>query len=105
MFNRYFERKYEDEYYIFDSFIITPSEFNKKLLYEGYKAFEDSMGGTEVVDTLNELVTINRQLNNEIRRYRRWFKRLEKDWGRLYDYLIDNQLMTEKDILKAIQYI
>ena len=51
---RYFERRWEEEYYIFDSEKISEKEFDEKLEYEDYKAFEDSMGGDEVVNKLNE---------------------------------------------------
>lgn len=52
---RYFKRMWEEEYYIFDSNTISESDFEEKLEYQGYKAFEDSMMGDEVVNRLNEL--------------------------------------------------
>ena len=52
---RYFERSWEGEYYIFDSETITEKEFDEKVEYEDYQAFEDSMSGSEVVDRMNML--------------------------------------------------
>ena len=51
---RYFKRMWEEEYYIFDSNTISESDFEEKLEYQDYKAFEDSMMGDEVVNRLNE---------------------------------------------------
>jgi len=51
---RYFKRMWEEEYYIFDSNTISESDFEEKLEYQNYKAFEDSMMGDEVVNRLNE---------------------------------------------------
>ena len=52
---RYIKRMWEEEYYIFDSNTISESDFEEKLEYQDYKAFEDSMMGDEVVNRLNEL--------------------------------------------------
>ena len=52
--NRYYKKDWEESYYIFDSNTISEEEFDEKVQYEDYKAFEDSMMGDEVVDTLNE---------------------------------------------------
>lgn len=51
---RYFKKEWEEEYYIFDSETIPEKEFEEKLDYNGYQAFEDSMMGDDVVDRLNE---------------------------------------------------
>ena len=51
---RYFKRMWEDEFYIFDSEIISENEFDEKLEYEDYQAFADSMTGEEVTDRLNK---------------------------------------------------
>ncbi len=59
---RYFEKRWEEEYYIFDSNTISESDFEKKLKYQDYKAFEDSMMGDEVVNRLNKLSEENEQL-------------------------------------------
>lgn len=52
---RYFMKRWEGEYYIFDSNTISESDFEEKLEYQDYRAFEDSMTGEEIVDLLNEL--------------------------------------------------
>ena len=59
---RYFEKRWEEEYYIFDSNTISESDFEKKLKYQDYKAFEDSMMGDEVVNRLNKLSEENEEL-------------------------------------------
>lgn len=59
---RYFERRWAEEFYIFDSDTISESDFEEKLEYQDYKAFEDSMMGDEVVDRLNELNDTNQEL-------------------------------------------
>lgn len=53
MAERYYKKEYDEEYYIFDSEVITELEFDEKYEYEDYKAFVDSMSGEEVVDRLN----------------------------------------------------
>ena len=65
MTKRYFKREWEVE---FDSQTISEKEFDEKLEYEDYQAFEDSMQGDEVLNRLNELYEENRQLKykNEI---------------------------------------
>lgn len=59
---RYFKRMWEEEYYIFDSEIISENEFDEKVEYEDYQAFADSMQGDEVVELLNTLNDENEQL-------------------------------------------
>ena len=51
---RYFQKEYDEQYYIFDSETITEKEFEEKYEYEDYQAFVDSMQGYEVVNRLNE---------------------------------------------------
>ena len=51
---RYYEKRYGEEFYIFDSKIISEKDFEKKLEIQGYKAFEDSLTGKEIIDLLNE---------------------------------------------------
>ena len=62
---RYFERMWEEEYYIFDSETISENEFDEKVEYEDYQAFADSLTGDEVVELLNELHEKNEQLRIE----------------------------------------
>ena len=59
---RYYEKEYGEEYYIFDSEIITEKEVEEKIDYEGYKAFEDSLTGEEIVDLLNNNEKLNRTI-------------------------------------------
>ena len=61
---RYFKKMWEEEYYIFDSNTISESDFEEKLEYQDYKAFEDSMMGDEVVNRLNELDSENKELKD-----------------------------------------
>ena len=63
---RYFKRMWEEEYYIFDSEIISENEFDEKLEYEDYQAFADSMLGDEVVNKLNQLNDENKQLEHRL---------------------------------------
>lgn len=51
---RYYQRDFEELYYIIDSHKISKKEFDEKEMYDGYTAFEDSMTGEEIVDLLNE---------------------------------------------------
>ena len=57
---------WEEEYYIFDSETISESDFEEKLEYQDYKAFEDSMMGDEVVNRLNEQHETIQQLTQDI---------------------------------------
>lgn len=58
---RYFKKEYDEEFYILDSEVISEKDFEKKLNYQGYKAFEDSLTSDEIVGLLNE----NEQLKSE----------------------------------------
>lgn len=69
MTERYYQRDFEELYYIIDSQVISEEEFDEKEMYEGYTAFEDSMTGEEIVDLLNEneqLKQSNQKLNDEL---------------------------------------
>ena len=59
---RYFKREWGEEFYIFDSQVISEKEFDEKVQYEDYQAFIDSMRADEVVDLLNTFHDENRQL-------------------------------------------
>lgn len=63
---RYYQRDYEELYYIIDSHTISEKEFDEKVEYDGYSAFEDSLSGKEIVDLLNE----NEQLKKDIEYYK-----------------------------------
>ena len=62
---RYYQRDFEELYYIIDSNVISEKEFDEKEMYDGYTAFEDSMTGKEIVDLLNELHDENEELKKE----------------------------------------
>ena len=62
MTERYYQRDFEELYYIIDSQVISEEEFDEKEMYEGYTAFEDSMTGEEIVKLLNE----NEQLKSDL---------------------------------------
>ncbi len=81
---RYFKRMWEEEYYIFDSETISESDFEEKLEYQDYKAFEDSMMGDEVVNRLNKLHEENKQykiLTDELKRQNKKLKGRLNDLG------------------------
>jgi len=65
MTKRYFKRMWEEEYYIFDSEIVSEEKFDDEVQYEDYQAFADSMSGDEVVNRLNELENENKKLTLE----------------------------------------
>ena len=59
---RYYQRDFEELYYIIDSHKISEKEFDEKEMYDGYSAFEDSMTGEEIVDLLNENDCLKQQV-------------------------------------------
>lgn len=71
MTKRYFTRNWGDEYYIFDSEVISEEEFDRKVQYEDYHAFEDSLTPKEIVELLNDLYDENRELKEECRHQQR----------------------------------
>lgn len=87
---RYYSRDYEELYYIFDSNTISEKEFDEKEEYEGYTAFEDSLGSEEIVNLLNE----NEQLKQTV-----------SDWSGSYDELFEDikRLEEENEQLKQFQ--
>ena len=62
---RYYEKTYDELYYIFDSKTLSEKEFEKKVEYDGYDLFADSLTSKEVVDLLNELHEENEKLKRE----------------------------------------
>lgn len=60
---RYYQRDYEELYYIIDSQVISEKDFDERVEYDGYNAFEDSLTGEEIVGLLNE----NEQLKQQLR--------------------------------------
>jgi len=87
---RYFKRMWEEEYYIFDSNTISESDFEEKLEYQNYKAFEDSMMGDEVVNRLNE--------------QHETIQRLKQNIDELLSVDIEEKLLKENEQLKKENY-
>ena len=85
---RYYQRDFEELYYIIDSNVISEKEFDEKEMYDGYTAFEDSMTGEEIVDRLNELNDEN-QLLHEIN---------EETINFMYDNFDSNIIFTDRDL-------
>ena len=99
---RYFKRMWEEEYYIFDSNAISESDFEEKLEYQNYKAFEDSMMGDEVVNRLNELNDENKQSKMMIATLRNIVlenENLEKENKELKQQLESEHTMLDNAIL------
>ena len=74
---RYYKKEYEEEYYIFDSNTLTEKEFEKKVEYEGYDLFADSLTPHEVLDLLNENEELKErvkqlQIDNTVLNKRYW---------------------------------
>ena len=84
MTERYYQRDFEELYYIIDSQVISEEEFDEKEMYEGYTAFEDSMTGEEIVDLLNENEQL-KQSEQEFREYCNYLKSILEDNEILYD--------------------
>ena len=85
---RYYQRDFEELYYIIDSNVISEKEFDEKEMYDGYTAFEDSMTGEEIVDRLNELNDEN-QLLHEIN---------EETINFMYDNFDSNIIFTDREL-------
>ena len=62
---RYYQKNYDELYYIFDSKTLSEKEFEEKVEYDGYTLFADSLTSKEVVDLLNELHEENEKLKRE----------------------------------------
>ena len=63
--NRYYKKEYDEEYYILDSKVISEKEFDEKLEYEDYKAFEDSLTSDEIIDLLNENDKLKKEVQSQ----------------------------------------
>ena len=85
---RYYQRDFEELYYIIDSNVISEKEFDEKEMYNGYTAFEDSMTGEEIVDRLNEL-NDEIQLLHEIN---------EETINFMYDNFDSNIIFTDREL-------
>lgn len=96
---RYFEKMWEEEFYIFDSNTISERDFEEKLEYQGYKAFEDSMIGDEVVNRLNELHDENKKLKSINQDHKDHLADFYADYSRLEKENLD--LSEELDYYKT----
>lgn len=65
---RYFKQEWEEAYYIFDSQVISEKEFDKKVEYEDYQAFEDCMHEDDVINRMNKLNDENKEFKHRIER-------------------------------------
>lgn len=99
---RYFERKWEGEYYIFDSYTISEKDFDEKVEYEDYQAFADSMTGEEVTDRLNKYNKAYLDCHNDVLRLEKeneklknklkFFNELNKPYG---DIIKENEQLKQ----------
>lgn len=106
--NRYYQRDFEELYYVIDSNVISEKDFDEKVMYEGYNAFEDALTGEEIINLLNEnekLKTLNTHLKNEMS----WIKDCaywrEKE---AFNKLFGNYMVTVDEyriMLKENQYL
>jgi len=85
---RYFKRMWEEEYYIFDSETISEKEFDEKVEYEDYRAFEDSMQGDEVVNRLNGLDGTIKDLSDDYEQLLKENKELKADNKRMVKFIM-----------------
>lgn len=51
--DRYFMRRWEEEYYIFDSEIVSEKEVDEHIDYDDYSIFSESLAGEVIVNRLN----------------------------------------------------
>ena len=100
MSERYYQKRYGDEFYILDSSIISEKSFDEKLELEGYKAFEDSLAGKEIVNLLNEndeLKSKNRGLQSELQIFKEDVTRSNLQINKLADE--NRQLKYQNELL------
>ena len=88
---RYYQRDFEELYYIIDSNVISEKEFDEKEMYDGYTAFEYSMTGKEIVGLLNEQ-------HEQIERLKQNFRALDEVKCELADE--NEQLKQQNEFLK-----
>ena len=79
MIKRYYSKKYDELYYIFDSKVLSEKEFDEKEDYEGYSAFADSLSCNEIVDLLNE----NEELKQQVKYERQANKDILEDYTKI----------------------
>ena len=94
---RYYQRDFEELYYIIDSNVIPEKEFDEKEMYDGYTAFEDSMTGEEIVDLLNENEELKQRNNRQYEQLGRLYDLIEqKEWRVLTDIIDDFKKSDEQ---------
>ena len=100
MTKRYYQRDYEELYYIIDSNVISEKDFDEKVEYDGYTAFEDSLTGEEIVNLLNENEQLKQQISDLkedvplLLTFYRWYpfaveKKEYQAYNRLWDFVND----------------
>ena len=100
---RYFKRMWEEEYYIFDSETISEKEFDEKVEYEDYRAFEDSMQGDEVVNRLNGLDGTIKDLSDDYEQLLKENKELKKTVSYFAEVCACSiEVMNEDENLKKV---
>jgi len=103
---RYFERKWEGEYYIFDSQVISEKEFDEKVEYVDYQAFADSMTSEEVTGRLNKYNKEYLDCHNDVLRLEKENEQLAKEkerYKRLSEIRreeINNRILTIKEFIE-----
>ena len=98
MTGRYYKKEYEEEYYIFDSEVITEDEFDERYDYEGYLAFRDSLMSDEILDKLNNYDVQKKEADKLIAEgveLAHENQRLKKEIQQIRTY-IDNAILTER---------
>lgn len=110
---RYFERKWEGEYYIFDSYTISEKDFDEKVEYEDYQAFADSMTGEEVTDRLNKYDKEYRGCHNDVLRLEKENEQLKEEnkelkkedelfFGQVFDILLKYQDLFNREMADEV---
>lgn len=100
---RYFERKWDGEYYIFDSYTISEKEFDEKVEYEDYQAFADSMTGEEVTDRLNKYNKEYLDCHNDVLRLEKENEQLKERNKELKEQLKDCTKKAKEEIRKQAE--
>ena len=107
MTGRYYQRDFEELYYIIDSEVISEEEFDEKQMYDGYGAFEDSLTGEEIVDLLNENEQLKEIITGQrdtIKRDNEWENKAIEEIKQLKSDLIDHSaLLSMLEDYKALK--
>lgn len=108
---RYYEKNYEEQYYIFDSKTLSEKEFEEKVEYDGYDLFADSLTPHEVVDLLNENEELKKE-NEDLKTSKEYWREkcLSKDsYNKLYHkapiWFTQELKLTNKEVNKVAEAI